>query len=60
MTEFSRTPDSNFDSLIDYDFEPHYHQWADLFPQASFYSILAAGHFLQNTHGREIAERILA
>lgn len=30
MTEFSRTPDSNFDSLIDYDFEPHYHQWADL------------------------------
>jgi haloalkane dehalogenase len=30
MTDFCRTPDSNFDALEDYDFEPHYHEWGDL------------------------------
>lgn len=30
MTEFLRTPDSNFDELSDFPFEPHYHNWHDL------------------------------
>lgn len=30
MTEFLRTPDSNFDALTDFPFAPHYHQWQDL------------------------------
>lgn len=34
-------------------------QWASLYPQASFDLIADAGHFLQDTHGREIAEIFL-
>ena len=30
MTEFLRTPDSNFDGLTDFTYEPRYHQWHDL------------------------------
>ena len=30
MTDFFRTPDSNFDDLADYNFAPHFHQWGDL------------------------------
>lgn len=30
MTDFVRTPDSNFDGLKDFPFEPRYHQWQDL------------------------------
>ncbi len=30
MTDFYRTPESNFDKLNDYKFEPHYHEWGDL------------------------------
>ena len=30
MTDFYRTPESNFDKLNDYEFEPHYHEWGDL------------------------------
>jgi len=30
MTDFIRTPDSNFADLKDFPFEPHYHQWQDL------------------------------
>ncbi|MDG2161935.1 MAG: haloalkane dehalogenase, partial [Gammaproteobacteria bacterium] len=30
MTDFFRTPDSNFDGLADYNFAPHFHQWGDL------------------------------
>ena len=30
MTDFCRTPDSNFDNLADYNFAPHFHQWGDL------------------------------
>jgi len=30
MTDFYRTPESNFDKLKDYEFEPHYHEWGDL------------------------------
>lgn len=33
--------------------------WASQFPQASFDFLPAARHFLQETHGREIAENIL-
>lgn len=34
-------------------------QWAGLYPQASFDLLPDAGHFLQDTHGREIAEIFL-
>jgi haloalkane dehalogenase len=34
-------------------------QWASLYPQASFDLLPDAGHFLQDTHGREIAEIFL-
>lgn len=30
MTEFVRTPESNFADLADFAYEPHYHQWQDL------------------------------
>ena len=30
MTEFIRTPESNFAGLDDFPYEPHYHQWHDL------------------------------
>lgn len=30
MTIFERTPDENFESLTDFPFAPHYHQWQDL------------------------------
>ncbi len=30
MTEFLRTPDSNFDGLAEFAFAPHYHTWQDL------------------------------
>ena len=30
MTDFIRTPDSNFDGLKHFAFEPHYHEWQDL------------------------------
>ncbi|HKI73745.1 MAG TPA: alpha/beta fold hydrolase [Pseudomonadales bacterium] len=30
MTEFARTPDSNFAGLDNYPFAPHYHQWQDM------------------------------
>ena len=30
MTDFFRTPDSNFDDLADYNFAPLFHQWGDL------------------------------
>lgn len=30
MTDFLRTPDSNFDALEDFPFNPHYHTWQDL------------------------------
>ena len=30
MTDFIRTPDSNFADLSNFDFAPHYHQWQDL------------------------------
>ena len=30
MTDFERTPDSNFEGLKDYDFEPNWHTWQDL------------------------------
>lgn len=35
-------------------------QWAGLFPQARFDLLPDAGHFLQETHGPEIAARVLA
>ena len=35
-------------------------QWAATYPQATFYSIDTAGHFLQNTHGAEIAGRVVS
>jgi haloalkane dehalogenase len=34
-------------------------KWAGLFRRSTFYSIPDAGHFLQNTHGEEIAMRLL-
>ena len=30
MTDFVRTPDSNFEDLTGFDYEPHYHTWQDL------------------------------
>ena len=30
MTDFERTPESNFDNLDSFSFEPKYHQWQDL------------------------------
>lgn len=35
-------------------------QWAASFAQSTFYSIEKAGHFLQNTHGEAIAQRIVS
>ena len=35
-------------------------QWASIYTQSTFHLIADAGHFLQNTHGNEIAERILS
>ena len=30
MTDFIRTPESNFEGLDDFYYEPHYHAWHDL------------------------------
>ena len=30
MTEFVRTEDKNFESLINFDYSPNYHKWQDL------------------------------
>jgi len=30
MTDFIRSPDSNFEGLVDFPYQPHYHAWQDL------------------------------
>jgi hypothetical protein len=57
MTEAFRTPQDRFDAWVDYPFASHFHQWHGLHRHCL--DVADAGHFLQESHGREEAGLIL-